>query len=70
MDVKISILKKTVKIMIGQKKGCPKRHPKICRYLEECLFQSECSYSHKKETAVTNERSDLLEKYKTIRLQQ
>ena len=38
-------------------KDCPKRHPKRCRYLEECRFQSQCSYSHKKEGVTINEKN-------------
>ena len=26
---------------------CPKRHPKLCRFKDQCRFQSRCSYSHK-----------------------
>ena len=43
-------------------KGCPKRHPKSCRYLGECRIQSNCSYSHKKEVvAIHDEETGLLE---------
>ena len=48
-------------------KGCPKRHPKRCRYSEECRFQSQCSYFHQKRAVVINEKSDLLEKIKDLK---
>ena len=50
-------------------KGCPKRHPKRCRYLEECRFQSHCSYTHQKRALVINEKSDLLDKIKNLKFE-
>jgi hypothetical protein len=27
-------------------KGCPKRHPKKCKYGSQCIFQKNCAYKH------------------------
>ena len=48
-------------------KECPKRHPKRCRYLEECRFQSQCSYRHEKEGVIINEKTNLLEIIKNLK---
>ena len=49
MVASIFTLKKIVKLLFAKIKNVKKRRPKIWRYLEGCRFQSQCSYSHKKE---------------------
>ena len=53
--------KENCEITVCKDKECPKRHPNICRYLDQCRFQSQCSYSHK-----INEKTKLLEIIKKI----
>ena len=38
-------------------KYCPRRHPKKCKYIENCMFQSRCLYKHNdsEETSVRKE---------------
>ena len=36
------------KITKCKDKTCRNRHPKVCRFKEECRFQLHCSYTHSK----------------------
>ena len=39
------------KIQRCRDKGCPFRHPKICRHGQQCRYQSRCMYQHLKDVA-------------------
>ena len=38
--------KNVCKVTKCRDKTCPDRHPKVCRFKEECRFQLCCSYNH------------------------
>ena len=40
-------------------KGCPFRHPKICRHGQQCRYQSRCMYQHSKDVSnITSNNTD------------
>ena len=55
-------------------KGCPSRHPKMCRHGEQCRYKTKCMYKHKKydssnirpNTKKTDDRIESLEKEITL----
>ena len=55
-------------------KGCPSRHPKMCRHGEQCRYKTKCMYKHKKynfsnirpNTKKTDDRTESLEKEITL----
>ena len=41
-------------------KECPNRHPKKCKFDEECQFRTSCSYNHVKKSIVNEDQLELL----------
>ena len=40
-------------------KTCEDRHPKECKFKEDCRFQTRCSYSHKEHKSYLNKSDEI-----------
>ena len=46
---------------------CPQRHPKICKYGVNCMFQTKCSYRHNDKTTYNLQNNNIIKDIESLK---